>query len=311
MAQDLHNKYRPKGFDEVVGHDAIVKSLKSALKEKTSHAFLFAGPSGTGKTTLARIIAKYVKCDKRSIIEVDGASTTGIDAMRDITDTVRYAGIGKTPTRVVIVDEAHGLSKQAWSALLKSVEEPGEHLYWVFCTTDAHRVPQTIKTRCLTFTLKPVKADVLTSLLESVCEREKIDVEDDIIDLVVEECNGSPRQAITYLAAVSSCDDVDEAADALQSIAASPEVIDLCRLLVSNKASWVKALKILKGIDTTSGEGIRMVIVSYFEKVALGTKGKDDASRALAVLEAFADPYPPQAKLYPVLLSLGDLLLGE
>src|SRR3989304_1453147 len=145
----LHTKYRPKHFEEVIGQIEIVKSLQNLIETgKMPKSFLFTGPSGTGKTTLARIIANKLGCDIQNIIEVDAATNTGVEDMRVLCEGLRYPAFGLTTVKVAIVDECQEISKSSWSSLLKIIEEPPSHLYFVFCTTEPSKVLDTIKTRC-------------------------------------------------------------------------------------------------------------------------------------------------------------------
>ncbi len=129
--EPLHLKYRPKDFDEVVGQDAVVKSLQQAVKNNAGHTFLFTGLSGVGKTTLARITAATVGCVSSNLIEIDAATHTGVDDMRDVTFSLKYKPIGVGSVKVIIVDECHMLSKSAWNSLLKVLEEPPAWVYWM------------------------------------------------------------------------------------------------------------------------------------------------------------------------------------
>ncbi len=154
MSNDLAVKYRPQELSDVVGQDHMMPGLKALITKRNSHAGLFHGPSGCGKTTLARILAHGLDAGK-NITEVDAARNTGIDAMRQVADNAQYNAFGGG-NRAVIVDEAHGLSKQAWNSLLKAIEEPPKHLFWFFCTTEPAKVPQVIRTRCSLFEVKLV-----------------------------------------------------------------------------------------------------------------------------------------------------------
>ena len=139
--QDLARKYRPQSWKQVIGQDAAIKSLRATLKAGGKHGFLFTGPSGVGKTTVARILAAAVGCEAHNLLEIDAATHTGIDAMRAVSEGVAYKAFGDSPVKVMIIDEAHSLSKAAWQSLLKVVEEPPEHAYWVFCTTEPGKIP--------------------------------------------------------------------------------------------------------------------------------------------------------------------------
>lgn len=307
---ELHNKYRPTCLTDVLGQEVATNALQRVLKKGTAHSFVFTGPSGCGKTTLARIVANAVGCTKQNLMEVDAATHTGIDAMRAVTEVAQYGGMGASSKRCIIIDEAHALSKAAWQSLLKSVEEPPDHMYWVFCTTEPAKIPKTIQTRCVTVAVKPVPAPMLGKLLKTVCKRERMVVAPDVLKLVATTCDGSPRQALTNLALVAGCKTKREAAHALQTAGTSKEAIDLCRLLMG-KPQWSQCAELLKhfkdnGVD---GEGVRRVVCGYMTSVALGTSSRN-VNRALLVLDAFSQPYPPQSGVYPLVLSVGDVVLG-
>lgn len=306
---ELVTKYRPALFKEVVGQEDVVRSMRRIIKQRKSRAFLLTGPSGTGKTTLARIAAKAFGVEERGMVEVDAATNTGVDAMRAIKQPLQFKfGTGG---RAIIVDECHSLSTQAWQSLLKDVEEPPPGVHWFFCTTEAGKVPRTIKTRCTCYDLKAVAEDKLFGLLQHVVSEEALETPEEVLDLVAQQADGSPREALSMLAVVSACTERKQAAVMLQSAIETPEVIDLCRLLLKG-TTWERALKVVNkgGLLDVESEGVRQVILAYFTKVAKDSSAKQ-AGKVLAILDAFGTPCPPRSKGYPLLLSLGDLLLDE
>src|SRR3974390_485253 len=223
----LHTKYRPKTFKEVLGQGPIGTSLEKALEKGTSHAFLMVGGSGWGKTTLARIGAKKVGCKRPN--EINAAKYTGVDDMRAVTDTLEYAAFDDS-AKVIIIDECHMLTKNAWNSLLKAIEEPSEKVYWFLCTTELNKVPATIKTRCITYNLKPVEDVKLFNLLILISEKEGMTKklrELGILALCAKEAQGSPRQAIVNLEACAEAKSEDEAKELLQSAVDNPQAIDL------------------------------------------------------------------------------------
>lgn len=317
MTDDLHTKYRPTSLDELVGQKHIVESLKSVLDNKTSRSFLFTGPSGVGKTTLARIIAKSVNCDNSNIIEIDAATFTGIDSMRKITESLRYKAFGKSPAKVLIVDECHSLSKQAWQSLLKKIEEPPPHVYWCLCTTEINKVPETIKTRCVQYQLKSVGQNDLYDLLVDISGKEKIDDDTEsfrkILSLISREANGSPRQALVFLGMCADAKDAQEAREILdREKLGTKEVIDLARLLLKGQGvTWAKVMAIIESIEAEEPERIRIMLSSYFAAALKKVKSEKEVPRILSLLECFSQPIMQTDKWTPLLTSLGEAIYGD
>jgi DNA polymerase III gamma/tau subunit len=307
MTTVLHVAYRPKTFEEVIGQGPVVKSLKKLIAEGRSQAFLLSGPSGTGKTTLARIAATALGCDHQDIMEIDAATHTGVDAMRSIQEILRYKPFGKSQVRAVIIDEAHGLSRQSWESLLKVIEEPPAHVVWFFCTTQIAKVPVTIKTRCSAFALKAVNESELLTLLDDVCKEEGIDIPDDVADAVVSEANGSPRQMLVNLALCSSCKSRKEASKLLQVAMETDATLELCRFLM-RPGSWVKCVGILEKLDGENPEGVRIIVCNYLGSVIKNAKSDKAAIAAMEMLSEFSQPYNQAEGMAPLYLSIGRVI---
>lgn len=308
MNEDLHLKYRPKDFDEVIGQELVINSLKS-LQNNFPHAILFTGPSGSGKTSLSRIIADKVGAIKNNIIEVDAATNNGIDDVRSLQEGLQFGGFGESKIKVVIMDESHSCSKAAWQALLKVVEEPPKHVYWIFCTTEIDKVPETIKTRCNTFNLRDVSTNELFEYLQVIGEIEEFNLLEDIYYKIAEAAMGSPRRALTLLSKCRACKTVKEAIQLLEVPDDTDEdTIQLCKALIRG-TDMSEIIQLLNKMEVKSAESVRLMILAYFSKVILNPKSSSKLESYFAILNAFKTPYYQAEKLAPLLLSFGELLL--
>lgn len=210
MAEALYRKYRSKNLDEVVGQEHVTTTLKNALKSgKISHAYLLTGPRGTGKTSIARILAHavndlpYSEAQHLDIIEIDAASNRRIDEVREIRDKVRIAPTS-AKYKVYIIDEVHMLTKEAFNALLKTLEEPPQHAIFILATTEVHKLPETIISRTQRFNLKPIDNTVVVKHLADLAKREKIEINKDALQLIAEHSGGGLRDAISMLDQLSA-----------------------------------------------------------------------------------------------------------
>lgn len=219
----LYRKYRPTKFSDVVGQDKVIKVIANAIcHEKISHAYLFSGPRGTGKTTTAKIIAKMVNCENlvdgmpcekcssclnilnsSDIVEIDAASNNGVDEIREIRDKVNLV-----PTnckyKVYIIDEVHMLTTQAFNALLKTLEEPPSHVLFILATTEFHKIPLTVASRCQKFQFTKIDDEFIVKRLKTISISEKIDIEEDALYEIARLADGGLRDAINLLDQISS-----------------------------------------------------------------------------------------------------------
>lgn len=235
--QVIARKWRPQTFDDVVGQDHVVRTLRNAIvRDRIAHAYLFVGPRGTGKTSTARIFAKALNCTdgpkadfdpadpvvqaiadgtSMDVIEIDGASNNSVDQIRDLRDDVRYAPTqGKF--KVYIIDEVHMLTTQAFNALLKTLEEPPEHVKFVFATTDVHKVLPTILSRCQRFDLKPIPAPLIVERLQKIAGEEGITVSPEALACIARMADGGMRDAQSIFdQMISFCGETIAEADVL------------------------------------------------------------------------------------------------
>ena len=220
----LYRKYRSSNFDEVYGQDSIIRTLKNALNSnKIAHAYLFSGPRGTGKTSVARLFAKALNCEEGlghecnqcinckeitkgsspDVIEIDAASNSGVNEVRNLIENVKYAPI-KGRYKVYIIDEVHMMSNSAFNALLKTLEEPPSYVVFILCTTELYKVLPTIVSRCQRYEFKKLDDDALRKLLINVLNKENIQFTSGVIDLLIELANGGGRDALSILDQVIS-----------------------------------------------------------------------------------------------------------
>jgi len=189
----LYRKYRPKNFKEVIGEDHIIKVLSGAIKlGNISHAYLFSGSRGTGKTSVARIFAQEIGTTADDLYEMDAASTNSVDDIREINEAVHTLPF-KSKYKVYIIDEAHMLSKSAWNAFLKTLEEPPVHVVFILATTELEKVPETVISRCQTFAFKQPNQSILKEFAQNISKKEGVILESDAADLVALLGDGSFR----------------------------------------------------------------------------------------------------------------------
>jgi DNA polymerase-3 subunit gamma/tau len=230
MGQALYRKHRPKGLAEIVGQEHVTRALTRALEQnKINHAYLFTGPRGVGKTTIARILAHEVNglpyTDESvhlDIIEIDAASNRRIDEIRDLRDKVHIAPTS-AKYKVYIVDEVHMLTREAFNALLKTLEEPPAHVIFILATTEMHKLPETIVSRTQHYAFKLYEKETVVDHLKTIAKQEKLKVDDDALDLIAQHGGGSFRDSISLLDQVRNYADIVTRADVETMLGIAPE----------------------------------------------------------------------------------------
>lgn len=316
-------KYRPQAFDEVVGQAHITTTLKNAIAQnRVAHAYIFAGPRGVGKTTTARIVAKALNCEKGptdnpcntcpscaeitqgvslDILEIDGASNRGIDEIRNLRENVKFSP-SKGRFKVYIIDEVHMLTQEAFNALLKTLEEPPPHVKFIFATTQAHKVPPTILSRCQRFDFRRISIKDIVVSLKAIAKKEGIKAEEEALILIARHSDGSMRDAQVVLDQIASFTEGKIAPEDASKIlgAVSDDILfDLADAIRSKDA--VRALKMTEKIADDGKDIVQVILymIEHFRNLSVAKVSKDPAGLIDASDEKIKK-YEEQARKFTV-----------
>ncbi len=309
--QALYRKYRSKKLDEIVGQKNIVSVLKNAVEQdKISHAYLFTGPRGTGKTSIARLFAHEVnKAEYKNegthldIIEIDAASNNGVDDMRDLREK-----INSSPTsmrfKVYIIDEVHMLTPQSFAALLKTIEEPPSHAIFILATTDAHKVPATIMSRVQKFYFQPIELELVVGHLESICKAEKLEFEPAALSLIAESSEGSMRDALSLLDQLASSGQkiTQDLVEATLGLSAKPKLTELSESIFNGQSDKIPPL--LESIFA-SGADAKALAYQLYQNLKLKLQTLEEL-RLLSNLLTLGSLTKPKLGLELTLLQLAQ-----
>lgn len=301
MSLDL--EYRPKDFEDVLGNEVEIKSLIKNLDKdpkKADHCYVIIGPSGCGKTTLARIAANHLGASEIDITELNTGSNRGIETSRQIIDQMRYS-MGKI--KVFIIDEAHGLTPDAKRAFLKPTEEPPEHVYFFFLTTDPIKLfkgdeGKALKTRFTRVKVTQLSSKLLYRHIKRISKKEEIEVTNDVLNYISENSEGSPRTALKLLGMIGDLEDEDAQMEKLENtvISNDPEVFEFCGHLFKKNPDWNKLAEYLLAFKAKKDpEEIRRIVLGYAQSMLFKNHRSTEKSRGCSVptaayiLECFCD----------------------
>lgn len=321
MYQALYRKYRSRTFDEVVGQDQVINSIKYQVKNSTvSHAYIFSGTRGTGKTSTAKILARAVNCEhpidgnpcnecetcksilrgtNLDVVEMDAASNNGVDDIRDLREKAFYPP-STSKYKVYIIDEVHMLSKGAFNALLKILEEPPKHLIFILATTEIERVPQTILSRTQRYTFKRISIDTISKNISEILEKEGKTIDEAGIDLIAQMADGSMRDAVSLLDRVVAINDNNISYDKIievLGVTTEDTLFELATSILNSDAS-----SIIMSVANLADDGKDMMvlidgIVSFFRNILIAKNLNDprkiirvrDMDRYVAIANAFSN----------------------
>jgi len=290
----LYQKVRPKKFSEVVGNSTTIGALENMVRSPEvdrPHAIMMYGPSGTGKTTVARILAYEFGGDENSLFEVNAANTRGLDSVRDIAKDAHLTALGGKP-KTYIIDESHQLTPAAQEAFLKIIEDYPPDTYFIFCTTEPKGLIQTIRNRCTSYEMSVLSVQKILDLLNMVCQKEKLEVPDEILQAIAATTNGSPRAAIVSLEAVKDIKDLDTAIRLLiRGTENDPQVIELCKLLYAEptvrRQKWQVILETFDSL-TDAPETIRKSILTYLYRKLVSVGSESEALDLAHLIRIFS-----------------------
>jgi len=287
MIEELYKKHRPSSLKQVIGQDDVVRQLVDwGRRRVVPHFLLFTGPSGVGKTTVARILRRKLGCGDADYTEVNAADARGIDMVRTIRSNLMLAPIsGKC--RFWTIDESHQLTSEAQNSFLKMLEDTPEHVWFVLSTTNPQKLLKTIVTRATELKFRSLSSRDLELVIATVmaAENQKL-LSRDVMDRLVDAAEGSARKVLVLLHAIIGLKDEDEQLDAIAKGDHKSQAIELARLLMRPGVSWSEVAKVLKSVDEEH-ESLRRIVLGYSRSVLLG--GGKASRRAAVVIDRFQD----------------------
>ena len=284
----LYLKYRPSSFDDMLGNQEVVEILRKQLSQKQSmpKSILLHGPTGCGKTTLARIIATELGAQGSDIREIDSADFRGIDTVREIRKQSAYKPL-EGPYRIWILDECHKMTSDAQTALLKALEDTPSHVFYILCTTEPQKLLPTIRGRCAQYQVRTLTEKEMKRLLRRVVTAENETLDKEVYEQIIQDSMGHPRNALQILSQVLAVDGSKRLKVAKKAAETQSKTIELCRALV-RKEPWYIVAGILNGLKGEDPESIRRAVLGYCQAILLG---KNPDLSVAEVMQEFIEPF--------------------
>lgn len=293
MSTEIYKRYRPKTLQGVVGQDSAVKSFhKLITSSKVPHAILLAGPSGVGKTTIARILKGHLRCADNDFFELNCADFRGVDDVRNIRQHLGFRPLGGR-CRIWLIDECHKLTNDAQNALLKMLEDTPDHVYFMLATTDPQKLIKTIHTRCTMLKLNPISSQHLMDLVQEIADKEGFNLSTEVIEQIVDAAEGSARKALVILEQVGMEEKEEDQLKAITSVAFNKDVTyELAKTLMFERPAWTDVAKLLRQLNDQDPEGIRYCILGLARAMLIGKDEKPPnpkfTGRAYVLIDIFS-----------------------
>jgi DNA polymerase III gamma/tau subunit len=306
--KELYKKYRPRSLGDVLGQDVVIRSLQSFLKKnKLPQTLLLSGESGCGKTTIARILRRELKCHKMDFVEINGSDKNGIEDMRYIRKQLNKAPF-KGDCKIWLIDEAHKISSAAQDMILTMLEDTPKGVYFILATTDPKKLKLPIRTRATEIKVKLLSKPLLKKIVTGIMKKEKVKIPAEVITSILEHAEGSARKALVLLNQVYLLDDKKEMLEAVEETTLAKASEFIGRLLINTRTTWPTMAKYLKDNAQEEPEGLRWGILGYARSCLLS--GGYISARAAIIIDAFSQNFY-DSKNAGLALACYDVISGE